>query len=90
MGKALVIDPPSGWKYGFPKPVPKDHHKEEVLSAWLIENHYPKEMVKLALQYSRFWMANEDPDDLIEYTKGARIDDNYAYFKVSQNNKDEK
>ena len=72
-----MIDPPSGWKYGFPKPAPKDHHKEEVLTAWLIEQGYPEDMIELALNYSRYW---ESEEDLTEYTKGARMDDNYEYF----------
>ena len=39
---ALMIDPPSGWMYGFPKSIPKDvtdHLK------WLVENGYPQEEI---------------------------------------------
>jgi len=38
-----MIDPPEGWKYGFPRPIPKD----QLLRAreWLIENGYPKEKI---------------------------------------------
>ena len=25
--KQLIIDPPSGWQYGFPKPIPEDRRK---------------------------------------------------------------
>lgn len=37
-----IIDPPSGWQYGFPKPIP-----EEVkdVKQWLVENGYPKEEI---------------------------------------------
>ena len=37
--KVKFIDPPSGWKYGFPKMIPAGvlDHKE-----WLIKNGYPK------------------------------------------------
>mgnify|MGYP005829749517 CR=1 FL=1 len=39
---ALMIDPPSGWMYGFPKSIPKDvtNHLK-----WLVENGYPQEEI---------------------------------------------
>lgn len=37
----LYVDPPEGWRYGFPKAVPKD--REHDLQAWIIEQGYPKE-----------------------------------------------
>jgi hypothetical protein len=38
--KILLIDPPSGWLYGFPKAIPeKDRHR---VLAWLVENGYPQ------------------------------------------------
>ena len=39
MAKVHYIDPPSGWKYGFPKVLPEG--VEDVIS-WLIENGYPQ------------------------------------------------
>lgn len=36
----LLIDPPSGWKYGFPKPY--DNPTNIPVAQWLIENGYPK------------------------------------------------
>ncbi len=41
-----LIDPPSGWKYGFPKifigvKLPED------LTEWCIENGYPEELKEL-------------------------------------------
>ena len=53
--KALVIDPPSGWKYGFPKILPQEIVGSKNLSKWLIENGYPEDDVKLALKHSRYW-----------------------------------
>ena len=35
----LLIDPPSGWKYGFPKPY--DNPDNKPIGLWLIENGYP-------------------------------------------------
>lgn len=34
-----LIDPPSGWKYGFPKPIPTDVVD---VKQWLVDNGYPK------------------------------------------------
>lgn len=52
--KVKMIDPPSGWMYGFPKEIPKD--VENVLE-WLIENGYPKDKIdKLGDNfYCRYW-----------------------------------
>jgi len=39
MSKVLVCDPPSGWKYGFPKPIPADLTST---LEWLVSNGYPQ------------------------------------------------
>ncbi len=40
----LTIDPPSGWKYGFPKAVTQEQYKLITdLKQWCIDNGYPKE-----------------------------------------------
>jgi hypothetical protein len=39
MTKVHYIDPPSGWKYGFPKVLPES--VEDVMK-WLVENGYPQ------------------------------------------------
>lgn len=39
----LTIDPPSGWKYGFPKAVTQEQYKEiKNLKQWCIDQGYPK------------------------------------------------
>lgn len=39
----ILIDPPSGWKYGFPKAVTPEQYKEITsLKQWCINNGYPK------------------------------------------------
>lgn len=39
----LTIDPPSGWKYGFPKAVTQEQYKSiKDLKRWCIDNGYPK------------------------------------------------
>lgn len=58
--KTLMIDPPSGWRYGFPKPVPQKVLKnEERLVIWLIEQGYPEKEIPLAVEYSRYWEVEE-------------------------------
>jgi hypothetical protein len=50
------FDPPSGWKYGFPKKIPEnvvDFRK------WLIESGYPEKDVDYALKYGRIWAEVE-------------------------------
>ena len=54
-----IIDPPSGWKYGFPKPIPydiKDTNK------WLVEQGYPQSIIDELGEYfyCRYW---EQPDE---------------------------
>ena len=59
--KALMIDPPSGWRYGFPRPVPEDFFSEGFnFVDWLIECGYPAADVPLAINYSRYWEVKND------------------------------
>ena len=46
---SLFIDPPSGWKYGFPKQAPTNIKEFEAhdINNWLIENGYPREEVEV-------------------------------------------
>ena len=44
MTVTIWIDPPSGWKYGFPKaiPVQTKANGEDAVKAWLLANGYPQ------------------------------------------------
>lgn len=55
---ALWIDPPSGWRYGFPK----IYSGQGNVLEWLVENGYPqKEIDRLGEYfYTRQWMATEE------------------------------
>lgn len=44
-----IVDPPEGWKYGFPAPLEKDYKKQ------LYKAGYPENMIDLALKHSRYW-----------------------------------
>ena len=49
------VDPPSGWKYNFPKILPEGVDYRE----FLIANGYPERDLELALSYSRYWTKEE-------------------------------
>ena len=59
---ALLYDPPSGWKYGFPKPYkPEDG---ETLEETLRRDGYPQhEIDNSGAKYVRFWESNIDEVD---------------------------
>lgn len=50
----LLVDPPSGWMYGFPAPLEDDY------PAQLRKAGYPEKDIPLALQYSRYMGACEE------------------------------
>lgn len=39
----MLIDPPSGWKYGFPKELPDP--PPENIREWLVEQGYPQQEI---------------------------------------------
>ncbi len=49
---ATMVDPPSGWKYGFPKEIPDD---VEDFRQWLIDNGYPESEVDFGMKHCRYW-----------------------------------
>lgn len=70
---STIIDPPGGWKYGFPKPVPEKVHAavnyKIALRKWLIECGYPEKDIPLALKHSRYW----ERDDVTENDRMERM-----------------
>ena len=78
-----MIDPPQGWKYGFPKPIPQEVLSHEKTLKWLVEQGYPQEEIDKYKDkfYCRYWESSDVPEeDFCYYTKGSRMDDNYEYF----------
>ena len=67
---AKMIDPPSGWKYGFPKELPNDI-KLGGINDWLISEGYPKEVIDELGEYFHYRMW-EKPEDEIK-PKSERI-----------------
>jgi len=59
----LIIDPPGGWRYGFPKPIPEEHQKRT--KEWLVENGYPQKEIDSYGEYfyCRYWTMPEVEDE---------------------------
>ncbi len=55
-----MIDPPSGWRYGFPRVLPDDVTD---LRAWYIKCGYPEKDVDFAMEYSRSWFEDRAPKE---------------------------
>lgn len=58
--REMWIDPPSGWRYGFPKKIPLIQLKNA--TEWLIKNGYPSDEV---IQYGdkfyyRLWEVTDE------------------------------
>ena len=49
-----IVDPPEGWRYGFPAPLKPDYTQQ------LLDAGYPVKDIKLALTYSRYWKEDDD------------------------------
>ena len=44
----VLVDPPEGWKYGFPAPLQSNYRQQ------LINAGYPENMIEMALRHSRY------------------------------------
>lgn len=65
----LMVDPPSGWKYGFPKEF--DSSRDGEIMDWLIQQGYPQEEKdKLGEHFHvRCWASNTKEES--EFKKGV-------------------
>jgi len=59
MKTVTIVDPPSGWKHGFPKILKSNESYEDVLRS----SGYPESQIPLALQYSRYWTEEVEDDE---------------------------
>ena len=64
MKKVTMCDPPSGWKYGFPKPLPEGYPDGESVIPWLLSEGYPQHEIDNHGKYfyCRYW-REESKDD---------------------------
>ena len=60
----MMIDPPSGWKYGFPMPIDLNESKGRVLE-WLVEHGYPQKEIDACGEYfyCRYWEHEMEVSD---------------------------
>jgi len=58
--KKKYIDPPSGWKYGFPKVLPEEVVTPEDFKKWFLKSGYPEKDLDMAMKYSSSWEENEN------------------------------
>ena len=57
MARVLIVDPPEGWMYGFPK-INDWKSEEETREEWFLRNGYPQRLINQGmLKYCRFWEA---------------------------------
>ena len=48
-----MVDPPSGWQYGFPRMY--DAEQDGKIEDWLVRMGYPVQDVEFALKYLKMW-----------------------------------
>jgi hypothetical protein len=60
--KVTMCDPPSGWKYGFPKAVPKEFESAQEFHDWLISEGYPENIINEMGEsfYCSYWEQEVD------------------------------
>ena len=56
---AMMIDPPEGWRYGFPREY--DDARDGPMREFLLKHGYPRKDVDFALEYMGCWpVANSN------------------------------
>jgi calcineurin-like phosphoesterase family protein len=64
MGQPYWVDPPSGWRYGFPKLY--DPAKDGNVTEWMIRSGYPESLARQGLPCT---MTSHDPDGARDATR---------------------
>lgn len=60
MTRRLIVDPPEGWRYGFPKEMQQGMTIEEE-NQWFVNNGYPQKLIDDGmLKYCRMWYAEDE------------------------------
>ena len=56
-----MCDPPTGWKYGFPKEIPFETSENGGTRQWLLDNGYPQSEIDACGNYFfvRFWEVED-------------------------------
>ena len=56
--RELMVDPPSGWMYGFPALWSKDAYPE--IEDFLRAKGYPEKDIDFACNYIRMWLPDQE------------------------------
>jgi hypothetical protein len=59
--RKVIVDPPSGWQYGFPTLWDKDEY--EKLEDFLKAKGYPEDQIEFACRHMRMWLPQEENKD---------------------------
>lgn len=55
----MIVDPPSGWQYGFPRPY--DIKDSETNEEWFLSKGYPQHLIDQGmLKHCRWWGWEEE------------------------------
>ena len=54
----LIVDPPSGWQYGFPALWDKAEYPK--VEDFLRAKGYPEDQIEFAMSYMRMWLPQEN------------------------------
>lgn len=54
----IVVDPPSGWRYGFPAPLQEDYKQQ------LIDVGYPQKDIEFAMAHSWYTEYGTDIEEV--------------------------
>jgi hypothetical protein len=54
----MMIDPASGWMYGFPKVLPDPAPSD--VREWLIQQGYPRKLTEEPWFYCRYWKKTNE------------------------------
>jgi len=77
----IWVDPPEGWKYGFPAIYDPDTDGQ--MSEWIVNKGYPLEVIK---EYGEAWSVKCWPADKPEYkcpVRGILVVKNCKAMKMS-------
>lgn len=59
--RVVMVDPPSGWMYGFP--AVWDKNQFETIEEFLKAAGYPEKDIEFACRHMRMWLPQEEKND---------------------------
>lgn len=60
----LLVDPPEGWMYGFPKPMPSMYSPKKI-AKWFLDQGYPKELIDRGMLNHCRYITQEIKDEVV-------------------------